>query len=157
MLYASLRFWPAASTPLRYGTRCDTNVLVSAFTARGLSADVFRLVLTEHELLVGEVVLAEFRRVMRDRMLVPAEDIKEAEAPLREQTIIPWPKKPSSIEIRNPDDQWVLASAMEGAADILVTGDKDLLILTSGAPLLILSPRSFWELARRGVQPQPHL
>ncbi len=35
----------------------DTNVLVSAFTTRGLSADLFRLVVAEHELLTGEVNL----------------------------------------------------------------------------------------------------
>ena len=32
----------------------DTNVLISAYTARGLSADLFRLVLSEHEVLTGE-------------------------------------------------------------------------------------------------------
>ena len=37
----------------------DTNVLVSGFTARGLCADVIRLVLAEHELITGEVILIE--------------------------------------------------------------------------------------------------
>jgi hypothetical protein len=32
----------------------DTNVLVSGFAARGLCADVMRLVLAEHELIMGE-------------------------------------------------------------------------------------------------------
>ena len=36
----------------------DTNVLVSAFLARGLCADLLRLVLTEHTLVTSEVVLA---------------------------------------------------------------------------------------------------
>jgi predicted nucleic acid-binding protein len=44
----------------------DTNVLVSAFATRGLCADVLRHVLTEHELLTGEVVLAELRRALRE-------------------------------------------------------------------------------------------
>jgi predicted nucleic acid-binding protein len=35
----------------------DTNVLVSAFLARGLCADLLRLVLTEHTLVTSEVVL----------------------------------------------------------------------------------------------------
>ena len=33
----------------------DTNVLTRAFTTRGLSADLFRLVVAEHKLLTGEV------------------------------------------------------------------------------------------------------
>jgi len=41
----------------------DTNVLVSGFATRGLSADVVRLLSAKHELLTGEVVLKETRRV----------------------------------------------------------------------------------------------
>lgn len=35
----------------------DTNVLVSAFSTRGFSSDVFRLVPAEHEMMTGEVNL----------------------------------------------------------------------------------------------------
>ncbi len=127
----------------------DTNVIVSALTARGLSADVFRLVLAEHELLTGEVNLKELRRVLRLKMRVPARQIDEVENLLREQTVVPVPAKPLDIVLRDPDDTWVLASAVAGSADVLVTGDKDLLSLEHSAPLPILGPRGFWELTRR--------
>ena len=127
----------------------DTNVIVSALTARGLSADVFRLVLAEHELLTGEVNLKELRRVLRLKMRVPAGQIDEVENLLREQTVVPVPAKPLDIVLRDPDDSWVLASAVAGSADVLVTGDKDLLSLEDSGPLPILDPRGFWELARR--------
>lgn len=127
----------------------DTNVLVSALTTRGLAADVFRLVLSEHELLTGEVNLVEFRRVLKQKMRVPARHIGEAERLLRDQTIIPRPAVALEIKLRDPDDKWVLASAVAGGADVLVTGDKDLLDLGRAAPLPILTPRSFWESLRR--------
>ena len=127
----------------------DTNVLVSALTTRGLAADVFRLVLSEHELLTGEVNLVEFRRVLKQKMRVPVRHIEEAERLLREQTIIPRPAMAMEIELRDPDDKWILASAFAGAADVLVTGDKELLDLGRAAPLPILTPRSFWESLRR--------
>ena len=127
----------------------DTNVLVSALTTRGLAADVFRLVLSEHELLTGEVNLVEFRRVLKQKMRVPVRHIEEAERLLREQTIIPRPAMAMEIELRDPDDKWILASAVAGAADVLVTGDKELLDLGRAAPLPILTPRSFWESLRR--------
>lgn len=127
----------------------DTNVLVSALTARGISADVFRLILTEHEMLTGEVNLVELRRVLRDRMRVPASQVDAAEQLLREQTIIPRPDRPLAIKVRDPDDTWVLASAVAGAADVLVTGDKDLLSIAKAAPLPILNPRAFWESLRQ--------
>jgi len=128
----------------------DTNVLVSAFTTRGLSADVFRLVLLEHELITGEFNLDEFRRVLRTRMNATDALIDEAEELLREQDVIPRPAEPYPIQIRDPDDAWVLASAVAGEADVLVTGDNDLLDLPPlEAHLRILSPREFWELNRR--------
>ncbi len=127
----------------------DTNVLVTAFTTRGLSADVLRLVLVEHELITGEFNLEEFRRVLRTRMNAPDPLIDEAEQLLREQEVVPRPSTPSPLEIRDPDDAWVLASAVAGAAEVLVTGDHDLLDLGSEAPLRILVPREFWELSRR--------
>ncbi|MGH9364444.1 MAG: putative toxin-antitoxin system toxin component, PIN family [Thermoanaerobaculia bacterium] len=126
----------------------DTNVLVSALTARGLSADVFRLILTEHELLTGEVNLVELRRVLRQKMRVPSRQLDAAERLLREQTIVPKPARPFDIDLRDPDDKWVIASAVAGAADLLVTGDKDLLSLAD-PPLPVLDPRSFWELVRQ--------
>ena len=127
----------------------DTNVLVSAFTTRGLSADVLRLVLVEDELVTGEFNLEEFRRVLRTRIGAPDALIDEAEQLLREQDVVPRPAEPYPIQIRDPDDAWVQASAVAGEADVLVTGDKDLLDLRSEAPLRILTPREFWELSRR--------
>ena len=40
----------------------------------------------------------------------------------------------------------VLASALKGQADILVTGDHELLALKEYQGLTILSPRTFWKL-----------
>lgn len=128
----------------------DTNVLVSAFTARGLSADVFRLALLEHELLTGELNLQELDRVLTRRLRAPTEVVSDALDLLREQTVVPLPSAPSEIEIRDVDDRWVLASAVDGDADVLVTGDRDLLILGDEAPIRIVTPRGFWELVRRG-------
>ena len=61
----------------------DTNVLVSAVATRGLCADVFNLVLAEHELIIGETVIAEMKRVLRQKMRVPAEAADEFEALFR--------------------------------------------------------------------------
>ncbi len=126
----------------------DTNVLVSAFATRGLCADVVRHVLAEHTLVTGEIVLAELRRVLRTRLKLPGEQVDEIEAFLREQEVAPKPKEPAALEIRDPDDRWVLASAAEAGADILVTGDSDLLDIASESHMKIVSPREFWALLR---------
>ena len=127
----------------------DTNVLVSAYTTRGICSDLLRYILAEHELLTGEVNLLELRRVLKDRFKASEEIIKTIEVELRDESIVPKPAKSSPIPIRDPDDRWVLASAVEGHADLLVTGDQDLLALANQAPLAIVDPRGCWDHLRR--------
>ncbi len=122
----------------------DTNVLVAAFATRGLCADVVRAVLAEHELLTGEVNLTELHRVLRTRLKVSAQAIETIEELLRAQTVVARPRKPVGVPIRDADDAWVLASAVAGHADVLVTGDADLLEIEE-PPLPILTPRQLWE------------
>ncbi len=126
----------------------DTNVLVSAFATRGLSADVFRHVLAEHTLVTGEVVLKELRRALRQKLQLPPRVVDSIERLLREHEVVPKPRKPADVLIRDPDDKWILASALSANADVLVTGDRDLLDLGPQASLRILDPRGFWNLVR---------
>lgn len=126
----------------------DTNVLVSAFTARGLCADLVRYLLAEHDVMTGEVNLVELRRVLADDFHASEQQIATVEGLLRDQVIVPRPATASRLPLRDDDDAWVLASAVEGAADLLVTGDKDLLSVAARAPLPILSPREAWERLR---------
>ena len=126
----------------------DTNVLVSAFATRGLCEDVFRCVLSEHELLVGEVVLVELRRTLGEKLGVPRRIVSDIEQLLRERTVVPEPSHLPDIPLRDPDDLRVLACAISGAADVLVTGDQDLLSIAKQSPLPILDPRGFWTMMR---------
>lgn len=127
----------------------DTNVLVSAYTTRGICADLLRYILAEHELLTGEVNLVELRRVLRDRFHASPDLTATIEAELRDATIVPKPATPSLLPIRNQDDQWVLASAIAGRADLLVTGDQDLLAVAPQSPLAIVDPRGCWDRLRK--------
>ena len=124
----------------------DTNVLVAAFATRGLCADVMRVVLAEHQLITGEVVLHELRKALDRRIKLPTATIDDILTLLREQEVVPKPRKPSEVPVRDPDDRWILASAMVGRADVLVTGDRDLIDIANKAPLPILDPRAFWDL-----------
>jgi len=128
----------------------DTNVLVSGFATRGLCADVIRLVLAEHELIVGEVVLRELERVLERKIGLPAEQIQEILTFLEGQTVQPKPKSLSPIQVRDEDDQWVLSSALTAKVDVLITGDKDLLDMADQVSgLTITDPREFWNLAKK--------
>lgn len=126
----------------------DTNVLISAFAARGLCADLMRVVLAEHELVTGEVNLRELRRVLVEKFRAPTSVAASVEAQLRDHTIVPVPDAPSPIRVRDPDDAWVLTSALASGADALVTGDQDLLEIAGAVPMPILTPRQAWEQLR---------
>ena len=123
----------------------DTNVLVSAYTARGICADLLRHILAEHDLLTGEVNLVESRRVLRDRFHASPARIAAVESELRDETVIPKPAKPSPAPVRDPADRWVLASAVAGQADMLATGDQDLLAVAGEVAIAIVNPRGCWE------------
>ena len=128
----------------------DTNVLVSGFTTRGLCADLIRLVLAEHELVVGEVVLKELERVLTRKIELPAETIQEIVASLEQQTVQPTPKTVPTSPVRDEDNQWVLASALAAKAEVLVTGDNDLLdVADQVSGLTITDPRGFWNLVKK--------
>ena len=126
----------------------DTNVLVSAFTARGLCTDLLRFLLAEHDVMTGEVNLVELRRVLAEHFHASDRQLAFVERQLRDQMVVPRPAVPSPLPLRDPDDAWVLASAIAGAADLLVTGDKDLLTVAAHSALPILSPREAWEWLR---------
>jgi uncharacterized protein len=131
----------------------DTNVLIAAFATRGLCADLFAHVLLEHDLVVGEVVLGELRTKLRTKLKLPKKTIDEIEAQLRDSVVVKTPAKHLGLRISDPDDEWVVASALAGGADVLVTGDAAVLKLGKRAPLPILSPRGLWELLR-GPEPR---
>jgi predicted nucleic acid-binding protein len=134
----------------------DTNVLASAFGTRGLCADVIRLILGEHELLTGEVVIEELRRVLRRKFGVPADAVKEIESLLRGYHVEPKPRQLPDLELSEPGDLLVVASAVKAEAEILITGDKEMLDLKEKPKgLRIISPREFWNVAARKPRKRP--
>ena len=126
----------------------DTNVLVAAFATRGLCADVLRAVLAEHDLVVGDVILAELRRVLATKFKLPADRIEAIETVFAPFPSVQKPDKPASSAIRDAADRWIVATAVAGNADVLVTGDRDLLDVSDSLPVRILDPRAFWGLLR---------
>jgi putative PIN family toxin of toxin-antitoxin system len=122
----------------------DTNVLVSAVATRGLCADIFNLVLAQHELVVGATVLSELQRVLREKIRVPTKIVRELDAFLRREAIIATAADALGIVIRDETDVPVLEEAVAGGAEVLVTGDRDLLEITDKLPIRILTPRGFW-------------
>ena len=129
----------------------DTNVLVSAFLARGLCADLLRLVLTEHTLVTSEVVLTELRDVLRRKGRLPAQQIEAIELFLRDQPVAARPAQSLELGLVDGYDEWVVASAVLAQADLFVTGDQGVLACKK-PPLPLVNPRGCWEQLRDSSQ-----
>ena len=123
----------------------DTNVLVSAFASRGLCADLFELMLLEHELIVGAQVLVELRRSMRQKIRLPAARSDEIVEFVREHmNTLVESGPPIDAEV-DADDARVIGEAIAGQADVFVTGDAAIQRLRGVGQMRILSPRAFWD------------
>jgi len=126
----------------------DTNVLVSAFAARGLCAEVLELVLLDHDLITGRNVLRELQKALREKIkLSVARSTEIVDFVSSEATQIVDKAVAAQLEI-DAADALVLGEALAGQADLFVTGDAALLRFATAGTLKILSPRQFWETLR---------
>lgn len=123
----------------------DTNVLVSALTTRGLCTDVLQLVVAGHELVIAEAILVELDRILTRKFKIPQPRADALVRFLSRYPPEPIPHPLPALPIRDPHDVAVLASAVAARSDVLVTGDKDFLVLPAGTvPVKIMDPRTFW-------------
>jgi putative PIN family toxin of toxin-antitoxin system len=128
----------------------DTNVLASAVATRGICADVLQVALAEHEVVVSEQVLAELSRALQEKFLTSAELARETDEFLRREAEVVGEAPKLQIRIRDEDDARIVEQAVAGGADVLVTGDRDLVEMGEDRPTRILTPRGFWDLLRSG-------
>lgn len=128
----------------------DTNVIVSAVATRGLCADLFQLILLEHELVIGQTVLTELRRILSDKLQLPDATIKALESLLRRQAAVVAAESPTAVGSLDSTDAAVLNEAIAGSVDVFVTGDRELLDLSESA-VQIVSPRGLWDILRRAT------
>jgi putative PIN family toxin of toxin-antitoxin system len=126
----------------------DTNVLVSAVATRGLCADIVNAALAEHQVIIGPTVLAELQQVLMRKLRLPTAVVDEVDAFLRLHATVVSTAAELTIRGIDHNDRVVLAEAIGGNSDVLVTGDQDLIRLGSQSRTTILSPRGFWELLR---------
>jgi uncharacterized protein len=126
----------------------DTNVIIAAFAARGLCAEVFELCVLEHNVYLSEFILNECVEKFQDKIKLPSKKAKEVISYLRTVSEIIEPIPIAEEVFEDPDDLPVLGTAVSAKADVLVTGDKVLLSLQKIQKTKIVSPRGLWELLR---------
>lgn len=124
----------------------DTNLLVSRLLLpQSLPAKAVRKAVDEGQLLVSDATLEELADVLSRPKFDPYISLEDRQEFIRvlnrvaERVIVTAPVK----ACRDPKDDKLLEVAVNGQADLIVTGDKDLLALHPFRGIEILAPRDY--------------
>lgn len=123
----------------------DSNILISAALFKSqTSVETLGFASTEHnQLLISDYVINESRRVTKKKWPKHLQSLNVVLDVLDYMLVeLPPELPPDPYGVRDPKDYPVLYAALIGRADVLVTGDKDLLELQT-PPLPIVSPATF--------------
>jgi putative PIN family toxin of toxin-antitoxin system len=132
----------------------DSSVLVAAYISRaGTCASLLEDILNDHEWLTSDFILDELSRKLRDKFKYPEDEIAE----IREAAMIAAefaaPAEIPNDACRDPSDLPILGTAIAGRAEVIITGDKDLLTLQAFRGIPIVRPGEFWKLLGALVSP----
>lgn len=126
----------------------DTSVLIAAFVTRGQTFDLIKDAVFRHEVVCTEYVLNEFKQVMEkkfDKKL--SHEARALSVFVLKKYFIHGVSAPHVEAVcRDPKDDPILADAVANDVDLIVTGDKDLLVLKKHKQIRIISPNEYWNL-----------
>lgn len=120
----------------------DTNVVVAGIVAEGLCREILEIHVPEHEVILSQVPWDELVATLRRKFGLTPDDLPIL-ALYRQHSTWCEPTALADAVCRDVDDNWVLATALAGEAEAIVSGDADLLTLSSYAGIEMFSPRQF--------------
>jgi putative PIN family toxin of toxin-antitoxin system len=123
----------------------DTNVLIAAFLTEGLcSGLLIRARKQAFNLVLCDDIIREFEGILIKKFKLTSTDISEISAIVSEAASeILHKLGPIPNICRDPNDDMIIACAIDAAADYIVTGDEDLLILKRYKDIIVINPRNF--------------
>lgn len=120
----------------------DTNVVVAGIVAEGLCREILEIHVPEHDVILSQVLWDELVEKLRRKFGLAPDELPIL-ALYRQHATWCEPAALAETVCRDPDDDWVLATAVAGGAEAIVSGDADLLVLSSYLGIETLSPRQF--------------
>ncbi len=136
---------PPATKPAKLRVVLDTNVLVSAFQfPSGTAATLWDALGRGRYLLVSSpAIVREFAAILRNPFEWEEADVKRAVRLLARKASFVNPTSIPDAVPDDPDDNHIVACALAGRADLIVTGDKDLLRLKEYQDIPIVRTMDF--------------
>lgn len=122
----------------------DTNIFISAFIFPGSQAEkaIRRVAEGIDILLISKPIINEVLSVLSRKFNQDAEAISRVAVYLSELAIIVHPKKAVHV-LKDESDNRILECAISGKADVIVTGDKEMLELNEYLGIKIISLREY--------------
>lgn len=127
----------------------DTNVIVAGILAEGLCREIVETHLPEHTAILSRRLWNELLEKLREKFDLGPDELPFLSLYQRHATWVD-PLPLDERVCRDSDDDWVLATALAGKAEAIVSGDEDLLTLRLFQGVAILGPRQFLERLHRG-------
>lgn len=131
----------------------DTNLYISALNFGGRPLQLIELARAGMiRLAISDDILAEVRRVLRDKFGWPEDDLNQLDAELASFTMKVAPSKRLAVVTTDPDDDRILECAVASRSSVLVSGDRHLLSLGQYEGIPIIRVAEFLE--REKQRPQ---
>jgi len=122
----------------------DTNIFISALVIPGVQAEkaINRIADGIDTLLISKPIINEVLSVLSRKFSHDAEAISRVAVYLAELAIIVHPKKTVHI-LKDESDNRILECAISGKADVIVTGNKEMLELDDYIGIKIISLKEY--------------
>ncbi|HAX62032.1 MAG TPA: putative toxin-antitoxin system toxin component, PIN family [Elusimicrobia bacterium] len=127
----------------------DANVVIAAFATRGLCNEIFEICLIQHEIFLCDALIREVKTGLLKKIKVPENVVENIVKFLESKTLKVKPSEVDKRICRDSKDIMVLGTAESVGADVILTGDKDLLVLKTYKNTKIVTPRQFLELLKQ--------
>ncbi len=123
----------------------DTNIYIAAAMTGGHCESVVRHVWKHHHAIISDSIIDECERVLQKKLHITAQKTKKVCRLIRRHgqlvSSVPAPKKRIT---RDRMDDHVLALAQYASADVVITGDQDILTLQQYSGIPLIPPKAYW-------------
>lgn len=124
----------------------DTNVLIAAFATEGHCHRIYEAAMVYHEVFISQFILNELKFNLKKKLHYSPSEIEVVLNFIQQHAALvkAIPALAKGVS-RDPDDDNIIALASASKADLIVTGDKDLLVLKQFQGIQIIPPNAFWQ------------
>lgn len=122
----------------------DSNVWIAALVASGSSKDVVEEALGSCEVFISPYILGEIDRVLAHKIGATKQERERVQRWLQGVCQVLDPPARKALVCPDPKDLPILWLTLAVHADLLVTGDRDLLDLKEVRGIKIVPPSLFW-------------